>query len=515
VAELIDGSDKKYFEIAEEAYDTLKFYRTFHDYVYTHDYTFKVTTGPATGQEWATYLGDLDTTFKYCVSRSMSFQSGDTVYQLQKGDLIRYEEYSKKWVPAGVSYDTANHQWNSLNVYTITGLATNISFENVRDTMKAMFREGIQSSATENGIGEFIDVADIAFHQALIKLVSGTDNRAKNTYFQVLGKIMKEVPNPEYDAENNNGVPQTIWVQDEDKNGYKIRLMQDDVDTVLLTDNSGLQTKPYNLLETSYREEDKKHWGDSNNIFFYMFDQCFEPEIKTQLKQIIDFAFANGNKMDNKDNYFYKVYFSVTDMFPAVAYNHTSKIYYENAQFVKNSNAIRDLYTNNNIAPIEQAHGSSISSEKDFMSRRLAFLGSYVGSSAAMGVTSLITASSGGNGDKMRLLMTFEPYQDFYPRYKWEENNFPSVFPEVAGSFDAIKYLAREGQEYSVQIAPSGTAINQGVFNTDLYKKLDITGLYYSNFGADLSHAVDFTVDNNNLYDIDGQGNKTVKLFFG
>ena len=52
--------------------------------------------------------------------------------------------------------------------------------------------------------------------------------------------------------------------------------MQDDVDTVLLTDNSGLQTKPYNLLETSYREEDKKHWGDSNNIFFYMFDQCFE-----------------------------------------------------------------------------------------------------------------------------------------------------------------------------------------------------------------------------------------------
>jgi hypothetical protein len=61
----------------------------------------------------------------------------------------------------------------------------------------------------------------------------------------------------------------------------KIRFMQDDVDTVLLTDNSGLQTKPYNLLEASYREEDRKYWGDSNNIFFYMFDQCFETEIKS------------------------------------------------------------------------------------------------------------------------------------------------------------------------------------------------------------------------------------------
>ena len=500
VAELTDAAGQTYFEIAEEAYNTLKFYRTFHDFVYSHDYTFKSTSETAPGDNW-------DTTYKYCFTRGGSFNAGDKTYTVKKGDLIRYEEFSQKWVPAGVEYDLATGQWKFLNVYDITGLNTSTSIENAKETIKAMFKAGIPT---------YVDINDAAFHQAVIKFISGTDNRAKNTYLQVLGSIKEEVPNPEYNAETNPDVPEMIWREDSTKDGYKIRFMQDDVDTVLLTDNSGLQTKPYNLLEASYREEDRRHWGDSNNVFFYMFDQCFEAEIKNQLKQIIDFAFQQDGNMDNKSNYFYQVYFSVGDMFPAVTYNHTSKIYYENAEFVKRSNALGSIYTNNNIAPIEQAHGSSISSEKDFMSRRLNFLGSYVGSPTAMGAPSLITASSGGNGDKMRLLMNFEPYQDFYPRYMWELGT-PYYLGELSNStFDSIKYLAKAGENYSVQVTPpTATAINQGIYSTELYRKLDITGLYYSNFAADLSHTVDFTVDNNNLYNIDGQGNKTIKPFFG
>jgi hypothetical protein len=38
-------------------------------------------------------------------------------------------------------------------------------------------------------IEEYCDKDDILYHQAFIKLVSGTDNRAKNTYFQIIGKI--------------------------------------------------------------------------------------------------------------------------------------------------------------------------------------------------------------------------------------------------------------------------------------------------------------------------------------
>lgn len=501
VAELKDSSKQKYYEIAKEAHNTIKFYREFHDFVYSHDYTFKTTSELTPGSNW-------NTTYKYCITRSGSFNAGDRSYSVNKGDLVRYEEYSKKWVPAGVEFDTATGLWKALNIYTIAGIASQQSPELARDTIKALFKQGIS---------QYVDINDAAFHQAIIKFISGTDNRAKNTYFQIIGDIKKEVANPKYNADTNPNVSETIWVSDSTKDGMKVRFMQDDVDTVLLTDNSGLQTKPYNLLEASYREEDRKYWGDSNNIFFYMFDQCFETEIKDKLRKIIDFAFYNDGNMDNKANYFYQVYFSVSDMFPAITYNHTSKIYYENAEFIKRSNALGSIYTNNNIAPIEQAHGSSIASEKDFMTRRLNFLGSYVGSPTAMGAPSLITASSGGNGDKMRLLMNFEPYQDFYPRYMWDLGT-PYYLGELnsEATFDSIKYLAKSGQTYEVQVTPpTATAINQGLYSTELYKKLDITGLYYSNIAADFGHMTNLTIDNNNLYNIDDSGNKTIKPFFG
>jgi hypothetical protein len=41
-------------------------------------------------------------------------------------------------------------------------------------------------------VEEYCDKNDIAYHQAFIKLVSGTDNRAKNTYFQIIGKMYED-----------------------------------------------------------------------------------------------------------------------------------------------------------------------------------------------------------------------------------------------------------------------------------------------------------------------------------
>ena len=507
VAELKDRTDKKYFEIAEECHNTLKFYREFYDFVYKHDYTFITTSGPDTGQSWSNFLANLNSQRRYCVNKSISWNSGDQTYSLVKGDLMRFEEYSRKWVPAGLSYNITEGKWNKLNIFTdITGISSQNSLDQARDIMKSLFARDIV---------KYIDKNDIAFHQALIKFASGTDNRAKNTYFQILGDIKKEVDNPEYNAETNPDVPEKIWVSDSTKDGMKIRLMQDDVDTVLLTDNGGLQTKPYNLLETSYREADAEYWSDSHNVFFYMFDQCFEQDIKTQLKGIIDFAFRNSGDINDKDNYFYKVYFSVGDMFPAITYNHTSKIYYENAEFIKRSQAMSSYYFNNGKAPIEQAHGSSISSEKDFMARRLAFLGSYAGSLNTLG-NAYTTSDPGAGGDKLILRMKFEPYQDFYPRYMWGNSatyNIAELHP--SSEFDTIKYLANTGEQYDVLLQRNTKAMDQALYNTELYKKLDITGLYYSKFDIDLAHSTDLTIDNNNLYDIDNQGNKTIKPEFG
>lgn len=93
-----------------------------------------------------------------------------------------------------------------------------------------------------------------------------------------------------------------------------------------------------------------------------MFDQCFESEIKTYLASVINTAFKNSNSVEDKSNHFYKVFFDVQETFPAIAYNHTAKIYYENAQAIKNSKVL-SYYSNNEIEPIEQSHGSCLACE--------------------------------------------------------------------------------------------------------------------------------------------------------
>jgi hypothetical protein len=109
---------------------------------------------------------------------------------------------------------------------------------------------------------EYLDVDDVAYHQAFIKLVSGTDNRAKNTYFQIIGKL--------YEQDTESGE----WIKTE-KGDYKIRLMQDDLDTIFATDNNGQQVKPYYLLEPPFNTETEHMWGDEHSSFFYPFDVCY------------------------------------------------------------------------------------------------------------------------------------------------------------------------------------------------------------------------------------------------
>lgn len=462
VTEKTNENGKDYFAFAESVHESLKKFREFYDFVYTHDYNM-VQTNLTSPQGW-------DVTKKYIVTAS-SCTLNPTSHK--SGDIYRYDDINNVWVCAGVSYESATG-WARANVYDIAGTNSALGIPAALDAIKANFITGIKN---------YIDVNDIAFHQAFIKLVSGTDNRAKNTYFQIIGKLREETEEGIFE-ENGKG-------------DYLVRLIGDDLDTILVTDNNGLQSKPYNLLETSYRAEDSIHWGDANNIFFYMFDQCFEAEIKTYLSSVINTAFKNSNSMEDKQNHFYKVFFNVQETFPAVAYNHTAKIYYENAQIIKDSRVL-PYYSNNEIEPIEQSHGSCLSCEKQFMDKRFAFLSTYA--KTQLGPIMLRTASSAGNGDTLRLRMEFEPYQDCYPVYQYNNNNYLYLANFNSSSkFDAIKNLALSGNSYVAEIRQDDPAINQGILLTTLYKKLNVLGLKMSTIDANFSRAVEFKIDNDQL----------------
>lgn len=464
---------------------SLEKFRAFYDFVYKYNYNLTISEGTTT-DSW-------DSTKRYVLESPIASLTGS-----RKGDIYRWDEYANNWVKAGLYYDSTNG-WEKLNIFDDFGNDTPSSgnIQMAIDALKSAFKEGIK---------QYVDIDDICFHQALIKLLSGTDNRAKNTYFQIVG-----APYEEHTDESNNKT-YVKKVLDKYDDYYLIRLLGDDLDTIIQTDNNGLQSKPYNLLEPSFDWDTRSQWGDSGmNAFFYMFDQQWETptsdeprSIKTELAKIINYCWTVGK---NFDNFFFSIQ---RNKYPAIAYNHTAKIWYENAQFLMDAtNRGADIisgYTNNGITPIEQSHGSSLEGEELFMKRRKDFLASY----AQTGIDGDLysTASSAGGGGILQARVEFEPFQDFYPCYTYDKGVFRYVIQnDRSNNFDANKYLAKRGQTYTSLIKETNSSINQGFVQVPLYKKFNVTGLNNDKLDAPFNRATSFTIDNKNL--------KTYKSFFG
>lgn len=477
------GLNEDATDFTEHARKSLNKFGEFVDFVYKHNFNL-VKTGETDTTKW-------NTLNRYIATKAIPAFTGS-----REGDIYRYDEFAGStsatgeavggWVRGGTLYDPTSG-WSRLNIYEDFRMDSSINQLDIAiDELKSLFKKGIT---------KYIDVNDVAMHQAVIRFLSGTDNRAKNTYFQIFGKIYENKAQTD-EADN--------W-QPSDKGDYLIRLYGDDLDTVIATDNNGLQSKPYNLLEPSYVSETAAQWGDSGlNAFFYMFDLQFEDIIKNKLYKVIDHSFGTAS---GENANFYKYFYSIqADKYPAIAYNHTAQIYYENAQIIKNAGAI-EYYDNNQIEPIEQSHGSCLEGEQQFMEKRKNFLASYTKQSITPDYPT--GSSAGGNERPLQLRLEFTPFQDFYPTYYYDGTKY--LMPSTSTDYrpDIIKYLAKADQNYVVNLKETGTAINEGLISTVLYKKLNITGLVnYSIKPKDsYTRLTNFTIDNNNL--------KTYKDFFG
>ena len=470
-------------DFTEPARKSLNKFGEFVDFVYKYNFNL-VKTGETDTTKW-------NTLNRYIATKAIPAFTGS-----REGDIYRYDEFAGStnttgeaiggWVRGGTIYDPTTG-WSRLNIYEDFGMDSSINQLDIAiDELKSLFKKGIT---------KYIDVNDVAMHQAVIRFLSGTDNRAKNTYFQIFGKIYENKAQTD-EADN--------W-QPSDKGDYLIRLYGDDLDTIIATDNNGLQSKPYNLLEPSYVPEAASKWGDSGlNAFFYMFDLQFEDIIKNKLYKVINQAFGTAS---GENTNFYKYFYSIqADKYPAIAYNHTAQIYYENAQIIKNAGAI-EHYDNNQIEPIEQSHGSCLEGEQQFMEKRKNFLASYTKQSTTPDYPT--GSSAGGNKRPLQLRLEFTPFQDFYPTYYYDGTKYLMPNDNTDYRPDIIKYLAKADQNYAVNLKETGPAINEGLISTVLYKKLNITGLVnYSIKPKDsYTRLTNFTIDNNNL--------KTHKDFFG
>jgi hypothetical protein len=61
--------------------------------------------------------------------------------------------------------------------------------------------------------------------------------------------------------------------------------------------------------------------------------------------------------------------------------------------------------------------------------------------------------------------------------------------------------VALKDKQYTVRLNEPSTAINQGLYQVNMYKSLSITGLAIPDLSGSFDRAVDFEIDNNKLTD--------------
>lgn len=513
---------------------SLRYFVDFYNNCYQYDFT-NLIANPNSDSSKFNLTDDYKSTDKriYMTQDADLYQGDERTGNTAKfADVYRWDIINKRWVPAGLHHNGSD--WQTFNLAKIyKDLKNDPLYIKYESTFKEDFDEDIYAPqdileyvipafkdmfmAT---IEEYCDKNDIAYHQAFIRLVSGTDNRAKNTYFQIIGKKYQE----------NEETGEFVQTEEGD---YKIRLMQDDLDTIFATDNNGQQVKPYYLLEPPFNKDTEGMWGDAHSAFFYPFDVCYYDLINEYLGKLINHLIKGAVSVKSIDTKLDEYFFSTQRTFPEIAYNHHAEIYYEMPQVLfSNGNLLQENgqyvfksiigdFTNNNVKnPLSLSHGRCLESEYQFMKDRLLMLGTSTLEASGLYSSDYINLSdysTGGDTGATTTLKGEVSYTDyFYPIRSTTTDgklfkignitnrnqtsiNYDSIFSNILdnpGIPNVISQLVTPDVEAftlnSTVSVGMGTRLNAG----SKYKTLHITyGLDYSTKLLKLPNAKSLIID--------------------
>lgn len=352
----LDSSDDKGNTMSVDGQKTLNKFIEAYNFVYMH--TINLLPYKETYSLNDPRNTSLDITKKYYIT-SINYQD-NTYFKGAQWDVFRYDKYSMLWVPAGLpvlnsdgsqklstvrsAYNTNVYEYETFNLKKFHEQLGTSGVENINTYIEDL------KTDFKNKFGTYFHVDDIIYHQAFIRLFAGTDNRAKNTYFKLFNK------------------------------DCKIQLLQDDMDTILATDNRGLQKKPYFLLEPSLESDKtyKQMWGGSS-AFFELVDITYKDKIDDMLSTML-LQMKFGSAESSLDTWMTQYFYYVQRYYPAVTYNYVSRLAYECAQiFFDNQKEAGVTWINNGQTPVSQEHGSCLESEIAFMRKRLTMFLSQAG----------------------------------------------------------------------------------------------------------------------------------------
>lgn len=314
-----------------------------------------------------------------------------------KFDLFRLDYQGKdasnnditEWVPAGLT--KTNGVWDTVNLMEDTPVADTSNWA----SMNADF-QAARTAAWKASTGNYFSILSFMFNHQFTKLFAGTDNRSKNTYYVL------------------------------DSTTHKIHAHGDDLDTIMKTNNTGWQLKPYYIEEHDTDSAGNTYWEGQYNVIFDLFERAYAEQLPQMMNTILSTmaSLVGSGVKDHAGNAvpqtpegcIQKYFYYIQEYFPAVAYNETARIRYEAAQLAV---ARGEFTAPDGINPITQSLGSQLEAEKQYMHRRLVYLSSYAayGEFAAATTTGSLSIRGMKNtdGTDASMVLTIKPHQWLYP----------------------------------------------------------------------------------------------------
>lgn len=328
-SEVTYNADEEYYEYnGQGSWDygmgnhaSINYFRDAFNFVYTHSLRLK----PIDSLNTLNTTSGIDRTYQY--------------WDTTNGNVYRFDYITSKFVNAGTSKN--GNVYSALNIFNQTGISK--TGNNEADNKAFINWRANHFKANAN---LYFEIDDTLFSMCFVKMIAASDNWCKNIYLYI------------------------------DPVSHKIRFWQDDLDTIFQTDNVGRKTKPY-YVEEHDKNGQTHYFNSDDSVMFTLFEQAFETDMRAMMNRILN-TMASTEFGGSTDACMHKYFFSTQKYFPAVAYNETARLLYEEAQVmtVTPKPGGGFMYTNG-TPPISQSLGDQYSAEKMFWDRRSVYLKSW------------------------------------------------------------------------------------------------------------------------------------------
>ena len=238
----------------------------------------------------------------------------------------------------------ATNQYTStgINLQTQNGTPSGNTIEEKNEWFKnkrrARFKENMEN---------YWDLEDLLFHDVFLLIIAASDNLKKNFYPQKFAKLA---------------------------DGGRWGFRQDDLDSILRTDNQAHQTKEYSVEQFDWTDENKTAYvfkGEDSALHHLLYE-CYPDEVRQMGYKILDamasLSDTGTNSIDKLMGCFEKYFFGkAQDYFTKSAYNSDAEYSYEEAWPLYKNTYFVDTH------PLEQSLGGNEESERGWLWLRMIY----------------------------------------------------------------------------------------------------------------------------------------------